>query len=252
MKTSIPKRQRCGALVRYRSKKMEQYQLGLIEKAEVLRVVRRSEHCQNWALPGSRRCRLHGGLSTGARTPEGKLRQAEARRRWLERLRAEGRKPGPPKGSGGRPKGFRHPTPDVKAERQVIEADKRLARARLLLRHAILSGPDQRRRRWEARQEVECEVRRLLHEHQADRGAMRMPPLSAEALDRITESFRQRVTARMPTAASVHEASVRDLQDRVRDAEDALERAEADAAQVTARTPTRRSTTVAATEAPAA
>ncbi len=37
--------------------------------------------CQAHAVPGKTRCRMHGGLSTGARTPEGKARQAEARRR---------------------------------------------------------------------------------------------------------------------------------------------------------------------------
>ena len=35
---------------------------------------------------GKRRCRFHGGLSTGPRTPEGKARIAEAqRRRWAKR-----------------------------------------------------------------------------------------------------------------------------------------------------------------------
>jgi hypothetical protein len=35
--------------------------------------------------PGKRRCRFHGGLSTGPRTAEGKVRIAAAqRRRWAE------------------------------------------------------------------------------------------------------------------------------------------------------------------------
>src|SRR5680860_422131 len=35
--------------------------------------------------PGKRRCRCHGGLSTGLRTPEGKARIAEAqRKRWAK------------------------------------------------------------------------------------------------------------------------------------------------------------------------
>jgi hypothetical protein len=42
-----------------------------------------------------KRCRLHGGFSTGPRTPEGKARtvaaMVEGRRRLLEKLRAEGK-----------------------------------------------------------------------------------------------------------------------------------------------------------------
>jgi hypothetical protein len=47
---------------------------------------------------------MHGGASTGARSVDGKLRQAEGRERHIRRLRALGRKPGPPKGAGGRPR----------------------------------------------------------------------------------------------------------------------------------------------------
>jgi hypothetical protein len=47
--------------------------------------------CRRWPVPGKTRCRLHGGLSTGARTPEGKARVTaalvEGRRRWLEEMR---------------------------------------------------------------------------------------------------------------------------------------------------------------------
>src|SRR5215470_6224237 len=126
MKTKIPRRQRCGARVKYRRKKLEQY--GLLDDAEMLRMLRRSDRCRNWALPGSRRCRLHGAFSTGARTAEGKQRQAEGRRRWLERLRAEGKKPGPPKGTGGRPRTSDDPVHyfrallDNKAKRRLTEA----------------------------------------------------------------------------------------------------------------------------------
>jgi hypothetical protein len=63
----------------------------------------------------------------------------------------------------------------------------------------------------------------LVDEHQAERRAMRMPPLSGEALDRITESFRQRVTGRLPPDGGPRLSDVRDLQDRVRHAQDALE-----------------------------
>jgi hypothetical protein len=65
--------------------------------------------CRRWPVPGRTRCRLHGGMSTGARTPEGKARVLAAlidgRRRWLEEMREKkkaglitrfpgGRKPG--------------------------------------------------------------------------------------------------------------------------------------------------------------
>lgn len=45
--------------------------------------------CQNKSEPGKRRCRFHGGKSTGAKTPEGKARIAEAQRRRWEGFRAE-------------------------------------------------------------------------------------------------------------------------------------------------------------------
>ncbi|OYY88342.1 MAG: hypothetical protein B7Y61_02830 [Rhizobiales bacterium 35-66-30] len=39
--------------------------------------------CKLHVLPGKFRCRMHGGLSTGPRTPEGKARISEANRiRW--------------------------------------------------------------------------------------------------------------------------------------------------------------------------
>jgi hypothetical protein len=47
--------------------------------------------CRRWPVPGRTRCKLHGGLSTGARTPEGKARVLaaliEGRQRWLEEMR---------------------------------------------------------------------------------------------------------------------------------------------------------------------
>jgi hypothetical protein len=39
------------------------------------------------------RCKLHGGLSTGAKTSEGKARQLEGLYRWLEAKKAKGDKP---------------------------------------------------------------------------------------------------------------------------------------------------------------
>jgi hypothetical protein len=49
--------------------------------------------CRRWPVPGKKRCRLHGGMSTGARTREGKARAFAARReglqRWFEEMRAK-------------------------------------------------------------------------------------------------------------------------------------------------------------------
>ncbi|MDZ4740918.1 MAG: HGGxSTG domain-containing protein [Alphaproteobacteria bacterium] len=39
--------------------------------------------CEGGVVPGRTRCRYHGGLSTGPRTPEGKARIGQAqKRRW--------------------------------------------------------------------------------------------------------------------------------------------------------------------------
>ena len=44
---------------------------------------RRGTYCKMMPVPGKKRCRLHGGLSTGPKTEEGRLRIAEAqRKRW--------------------------------------------------------------------------------------------------------------------------------------------------------------------------
>ncbi|MBF9060305.1 helix-turn-helix domain-containing protein [Rhodobacterales bacterium HKCCSP123] len=47
---------------------------------------RRGTSCRRLSEPGRRRCKFHGGLSTGPKSPEGKARIAAAnRRRWAER-----------------------------------------------------------------------------------------------------------------------------------------------------------------------
>ena len=52
--------------------------------------------CRRWPVKGKKRCRLHGGLSTGAKTPEGKARVlaalSEGRQRWIAQMKAEGKK----------------------------------------------------------------------------------------------------------------------------------------------------------------
>ena len=49
---------------------------------------RRSTPCQKAALKGKTRCRLHGGKSTGPRTPEGKARVAAAHTKHGRRSKA--------------------------------------------------------------------------------------------------------------------------------------------------------------------
>ena len=43
---------------------------------------RKGTPCKLTSLYGSGRCKLHGGMSTGAKTQEGKARQLEGYRRW--------------------------------------------------------------------------------------------------------------------------------------------------------------------------
>ncbi|WP_018689623.1 HGGxSTG domain-containing protein [Ahrensia kielensis] len=52
-------------------------------RAECSAKTRAGTPCKLKALLGKNRCRLHGGLSTGPKTPEGKMRISEAqKRRW--------------------------------------------------------------------------------------------------------------------------------------------------------------------------
>ncbi|MCI1680462.1 MAG: hypothetical protein LKK36_09310 [Ewingella americana] len=41
--------------------------------------------CKRKDIYSNGRCKYHGGMSTGAKTPEGKSRQLEGYRRWQER-----------------------------------------------------------------------------------------------------------------------------------------------------------------------
>jgi hypothetical protein len=106
-----------------------------------------------------------------------------------------------------------------------------LARARSLLGHAISASAEYRRRCREARQEAKREVQRLLEEHQKERREFRLPPLLGEKLEAVIQGFRQRVTASVPFDGATRWSNVCELQDKVRDAEDKLERAKADAAR---------------------
>lgn len=50
---------------------------------------RKGTPCRAKSVPGKGRCKFHGGMSTGARTPEGLERIREAQRRRWARWRAE-------------------------------------------------------------------------------------------------------------------------------------------------------------------
>jgi hypothetical protein len=81
-------RQRCGARAKHKTAHAAGKLRGL------------NPFCRRWAVPGKQRCRLHGGLSTGPQTPEGKARiiaisvpaMLEGRRRRIAELAALGRK----------------------------------------------------------------------------------------------------------------------------------------------------------------
>jgi hypothetical protein len=186
--------------------------------------LRSSSWCRNWPVRGKKRCRLHGGFSTGPRTAEGKARtiaaMVEGRRRLLEKLKAEG-KPVP----WGRKRGGVNRSV---AERQLAQASKQHARARRDL-NEFLSQKFRRQRR-QAREVAKREIERLLAEHEEQRRSLRLPPLSPEQREAVIEGFRQRVAVPSDDG-SMPWSSIQVLQDRLREADDALERARAEAAQ---------------------
>ena len=85
-----------------------------------------SARCRKWAVPGKLRCRLHGGLSTGPKTPEGKarclavLREGRARRILL--LAAQGKKINTGHNGGQRPKDGRPMKRHIPLEQQFLAA----------------------------------------------------------------------------------------------------------------------------------
>ena len=90
--------QRCGAMAKH---------------ADPSRV--RGRRCRNWPVPGRTRCRFHGGLSTGPKTPEGKAAvvaaMQEGRRRRIAELALEGKKINT---------GRRRPKPEMSPEAQLL------------------------------------------------------------------------------------------------------------------------------------
>lgn len=54
-------------------------------KADICGANTRDGRCLNAPINGTGRCRLHGGASTGPRTPEGRQKNSDAlKARWLE------------------------------------------------------------------------------------------------------------------------------------------------------------------------
>jgi hypothetical protein len=91
-------------------------------------------YCRNWAVPGKRRCRLHGGLSTGPKTPAGKAASLaaslpamlEGRRRRIAELALEGKKINTGHAGGPPPKGRqRPPAGEQQIETQTMAAEQR-------------------------------------------------------------------------------------------------------------------------------
>lgn len=88
----------------------------------------RLARCKCWAMPNGR-CRMHGGLSTGAKTEEGKARQIAAmvagRRAWVARMEAEGKKlpTGPkPKAPQATPVATQPPDPFAALQQSALRA----------------------------------------------------------------------------------------------------------------------------------
>ncbi len=93
----------------------------------------RSPRCKNWAMANGR-CRVHGGASTGPRTPAGKARvvaaMREGRRKWIERLHAEGKRaPGGRKPASARPSERLQKIAAKRAKRLTASREENRARA---------------------------------------------------------------------------------------------------------------------------
>lgn len=79
-----------AAMAQWRARQAEK----LAKEAATRRVkcgakTRKGSSCRNDSEPGKRRCKFHGGRSTGAKTPEGRARIVEAQHRRRARERGE-------------------------------------------------------------------------------------------------------------------------------------------------------------------
>jgi hypothetical protein len=155
-----PRRRRCGARTRGdpRARRHGTAQDRALREGRLSQFLRTSSYCKNWALPGSKRCRLHGGLSTGPTTLEGMARTIAAmkagRLRWLAQLKSEG-KPIP----CGRRKGGRNAPPEERERAAYVRECERK------YRDMVRRGRSERKvRRAQRRQERE-DARRRMEEH---------------------------------------------------------------------------------------
>ena len=147
--------QRCDALIRRNDARLNRAaREGRL--SECLRGSR--ERCRNWPIRGSKRCRFHGGHSTGPTTPEGMARTLAAmkagRARWLAKLKSAG-KPIP----CGRKKGGRNLPAD---EREQAAYEKRCHREARKLSRQMRAERKARRvgEREENRRKMEDHARR--------------------------------------------------------------------------------------------
>jgi hypothetical protein len=114
-------------------------------------------------MPGTDRCRLHGGMSTGPRTPEGKARciagMKIGRARWLADLKTQGKRApcGRKKGGHNAPK---VPVSDEERERAAYDAECDRA-----YRDFELLGRDERKARRVRRRQDRQDTRRKLADH---------------------------------------------------------------------------------------
>ena len=113
-------------------------------------------------------------------------------------------------------------------ERQLARATKQQARARRDLKEFL--AQKFRRQRRQAREAAKREVARLLAEHEEQRRSFRLPPLSPQQWEAVIDGFRRRIVV-AGDDGSMPWSNIQVLQDRLREAEDALERAKAKAAQ---------------------
>jgi hypothetical protein len=75
---------------------------------------------------------------------------------------------------------------------------------------------------------VKREVERLLVEHEEQRRRLRFPPLSPEQREAVIDGFRRRVPVVPSEGGSMPWSDIQVLQNRLREADDALERSRAD------------------------
>ena len=152
-------RQRCGARAKHKKARAAGRFRGL------------SPFCRRWAVPGKTRCRLHGGLSTGPKTPEGKARtlaaMLEGRRRRIAELALEGKKINGGH-NGGRPRKDGQPVKRRTTTRQqILEALAEMAAPALtpeqeaMVRRAVAESEQQAAA--EALEKEIAERRRLMN-----------------------------------------------------------------------------------------